>query len=165
MKSLSLALRYTQYRVRFALWVGAVFLVAAPALSADVAIVVSPDVPADNLTLEDTRKIFLGDRQFWNSKLRITLLVRAPVARERDVVLKTIYQMSEAQYRQYWISKVFRAEVASGPKIVYSNQMATELVANIPGSVSFIDASEIPKGIKVVKINGLLPGQKGYPLR
>ena len=55
----------------------------------------------------------LGDRQFWTSNLRVTLLVRAPGAREREVVLKTIYQMSEAQFRQYWIAKVFRAEAAS----------------------------------------------------
>jgi len=62
------------------------------------------------------RKLLLGDRQFWNSNLRVTLLIRAPDTRERKVVLKTIYRMSEAQFRQYWISTVFRAE-AGGPKI------------------------------------------------
>src|SRR5205814_1348000 len=100
--------------------------------SGDVAIVVRPDVPLDNLSFTEVRKLFLGDRQFWNSGLRVTLLIRAPVARERDVVLKTLYQMSEAQFRQYWISKVFRAEATSGPKIVYSQEMAAELVAAIP---------------------------------
>jgi hypothetical protein len=72
--------------------------------------------------------------------------------------------MPEAQFRQYWISKVFRAEAASGPKIVYSNDMAAELASSIPGAVAFIDASQIPKGLKVVKIDGLLPGDKRYPL-
>jgi hypothetical protein len=106
----------------------------------------------------------LGDRQFWTSNLKVTLLVRAPGAREREVVLKTIYQMSEAQFRQYWIAKVFRAEAASGPRIVYSNEMAEDLVAQIPGAVAFIDALQVPKGLKVLKINGLGPGQAGYPL-
>jgi len=80
-------------------------------------------------------------------------------------VLKTIYQMSESQFRQYWISKIFRAEASSGPKIVYSNEMATELVAAIPGSVAFVDATGVPKGLKVLKIDGKLPGEKGYALR
>lgn len=80
------------------------------------------------------------------------------------MVLRSIYQMSEAQFRQYWIAKVFRAEAQSGPRIVYSNDMATELASSIPGAVAFVDASQIPKGLKVLKINGLLPGQKGYPL-
>src|SRR3954462_13428582 len=110
---------------------------ASAAASTDIAIVVRPDVPVANMTFAELRKLLLGDRQFWTSNLRVTLLVRAPGAREREVVLKTIYQMSEAQFRQYWIAKVFRAEVASSPRIVYSNEMATELAAEIPGAVAF----------------------------
>ena len=130
----------------------------------DVAIVVRQDVPVDNLSFAELRRLMLGDRQYWNSSLRVTLLVRAPGAREREVVLKTIYQMSEAQFRQYWIAKVFRAEAASGPRIVYSNEMAAELAAEIPGAVAFVDATQIPGGLKVLKINGRLPREPGYPL-
>lgn len=130
----------------------------------DIAVVVRPDLPVDNLSFGEVRKLLTGDRQFWPSNLRVTLLIRAPVAREREVVLKIIYQMTEAQFRQYWISKVFRAEAVNGPKIVYSNEMATELVAAIPGAVAFVDAAQVPKGLKVLRIDGRLPGEKGYPL-
>src|SRR4051794_7260078 len=102
---------------------------AATSLAAEanaVAIVVRADVPVDNLSFAELRRLMLGDRQFWSSNLKVTLLVRAPGAREREVVLKTIYQMSEAQFRQYWIAKVFRDEASSAPRIVYSNEMATE---------------------------------------
>ena len=131
----------------------------------DIAIVVRPDVPVDNLSFDDLRRLLLGNRQFWSSNLRVTLLVRAPGARERDVVLKTIYQMSEAQFRQYWIAKVFRAEATSSPRIVYSNEMAAELAVAIPGAVAFVEASQVTQRLKVLKIGGLLPGEKGYPLR
>jgi ABC-type phosphate transport system substrate-binding protein len=134
------------------------------AASNDIAIVVRPDVPVENLSFSELRKVMLGDRQFWTSNVRVTLLVRAPGAREREVVLKSIYQMSESQFRQYWIAKVFRAEAASGPRIVYSNEMAEELALAIPGAVAFVEASQVPKGLKILKINGLLPGEKGYPL-
>jgi len=130
----------------------------------DIAIVVRPDTPVDNLTFAELRRVMRGDRQFWSSNLRVTLLVRAPGARERDIVLKTIYEMSEAQFRQYWIAKVFRAEAAAGPRIVYSNEMAAELAVAIPGAIAFVDAGQIPKGLKTLRINGVLPGQKGYPL-
>ena|ERR1051325_11183450 len=139
-------------------------LAAAAADSNAVAIVVRPDVPVDNLSFAELRRLMLGDRQFWSSNLKVTLLVRAPGAREREIVLKTIYQMSEAQFRQYWIAKVFRDEASSAPRIVYSNEMATELVLQMPGAVAIVDAAQIPKGLKVLKINGLLPGQPGYPL-
>jgi ABC-type phosphate transport system substrate-binding protein len=144
-------------------WSG--FSSTAADTATDIAIVVRPDVPVENLTFAELRRLMLGDRQFWTSNLRVTLLVRAPGAREREVVLKTIYQMSEAQFRQYWIAKVFRAEAASGPRIVYSNEMATELAAAMPGAVAFVEVPQVPKGLKVLKINGLLPGDKAYPLR
>jgi ABC-type phosphate transport system substrate-binding protein len=149
------------------LFVLAVALMSSPLAAApgDVAVVVRPDTPAENLSFAEIRKLLLGDRQFWNSNLRVTLLIRAPAAREREVVLKTIYHMSETQFRQYWISKVFRAEASSGPKIVYSNEMAAELVTALPGSVAFVDAAQVPKGLKILKIDGKLPGDKDYPLK
>lgn len=140
------------------------FVVSAAAAT-PVAIVVNQDLPIDDLSFRDVRNLFLGERQFWNPQLRVVLLMRAPVAPERDVVLRTIYQMSEAEFRQYWISKVFRADVSSGPKIVYSTEMATELVTAIPGAVAFVAAAQIPKGLKVLKIDGKLPTDKAYPLR
>jgi ABC-type phosphate transport system substrate-binding protein len=141
------------------------FAGSPPAPEGDIAIVVRPDVPVDNLTFAELRRLMLGDRQFWTSNLKVTLLVRAPGAREREVVLKTIYQMSEAQFRQYWIAKVFRAEAAAGPRIVYSNETAAELTSAIPGAVAFVEAAQVPKGLKVLKIDGTRPGEKGYPLR
>jgi hypothetical protein len=137
----------------------------ANAIAGDIAVVVRPDTPADDLSLREIRDLMLGEKQFWNSSLRVTLLIRAPTARERDVVLKVIYHMTEAQFRQYWISKVFRAETTTGPKIVYSNQMAMGLIAALPGSVSFVDTDEVPKGLKVLRVDGKLPGDAGYPLR
>lgn len=131
----------------------------------DVALVVRPDVPVEDLTFAQVRELLLGDRQFWSAGLRVYLLMRAPVARERDVILKSVYRMSEAEFRRYWIERVFRAEAQSGPMIVYSNQSATELVASIPGAVAFVDAAQVPKGLKVLRIDGRLPGEKGYPLR
>jgi len=148
----------------------AVFLLIAGgsptiAMAGDIAVVVRPDTPADDLSLREVRDLMMGEKQFWNSGLRVTLLIRAPAARERDVVLKVIYHMTEAQFRQYWISKVFRAETTTGPKIVYSRQMATGLVSALPGSVSFVDADEVPNGLKVLRIDGKLPGDAGYPLK
>jgi ABC-type phosphate transport system substrate-binding protein len=139
--------------------------VAGAAFAGHIAIVVRPDVPVDSLTFAELRRLMLGDRQFWASNLKVTLLVRAPGAREREVVLKSVYQMSEAQFRQYWIAKVFRAEAASGPRVVYSNETAAELTSAIPGAVAFVDAAQVPKGLKVLKINGALPGDKSYPLK
>lgn len=131
----------------------------------DIAVVVNADVPIGNLSFDDVRRLVLGDKQYWPGNLRVTLLLRAPVARERDVVLRKVCDMNEAQFRQYWIGKVFRAETASGPKIVYSNDMALSLLSSLPGSMAFMDSAAVPRNLKVLQIDGKLPGQQGYPLR
>ena len=129
-----------------------------------VAIVVHPDVAIDRLTLAELKSIFLAERQYWQDRSRITLLVRAAVAPERDLILTEIYGMSEDRYRQYWIGKMFRSEVASGPKIVFSTDMLRDLVTVIPGSIGFVPVSDVGPGLKVLRIDGMLPGDEGYPL-
>jgi hypothetical protein len=139
---------------------------AAMAQSAgDVAVAVHPGVPIDNLALSELRRIVLGDREFWPGSVRVVLLVRAPVAHERDIVLKTVSQMTEAQFRQYWIGKVFRADAAVAPKIVYSPEMSVDLVNRTPGAITFVDAASAGRSLKIVRIDGRLPGEAGYALR
>ena len=140
-------------------------LAAQTSRGSDIAIVVHADTPVTNLSLAEVRKIFRGERQYWATGLPVVLMVRAPVARERDVVLKVIYQMSEAQFRQFWVAKIFRAESVSAPKLFYSNDIANQLVASLPGAISFIDARQVGPGVKVLRVDGHLPGEAGYPLR
>src|SRR5690242_15447161 len=165
-------MRSIMKRLTAILWIPILLCIALPHSTsaqtmrgADIAVVVNPDTPVNDLSLADVRKVLLGERQYWNSKLPVVLLIRAPVARERDVVLRVIYQMSEAQFKQYWIAKVFRAEASSPPKIVYSNDMQLELVAAVPGAIAFVDAKNVRPGLKVLRIDGHLPGEPGYPLR
>ena len=131
----------------------------------EIAVVVHPDVPVDNLTIAELRRILLGDREFWASGMRVMLFLRAPVARERDVAIKEVCRMTEAQFRQHWIAKVFRADTPSGPRIVYSGQMAIDQVSRTPGAITFVEAGSVGKGVKVLKIDGKAPGQSGYPVR
>ena len=130
-----------------------------------IAIVVHKDTKVDNLSLTELRSVFLADQQFWPDRTRITLLVRAPQSEERDFVLNRIYQMSEAQFRQYWIAKMFRAEVPRGPKIVFSTDMALDLVVAIPGSISFMRADQATEAVKTVRVDGMLPSDDSYPLK
>jgi hypothetical protein len=162
----------TTKRVVMIVWVlGSLLVAMAPSgaqttrSGTDIAVVVHPDTPVSDMSLSDVRKVLLGERQYWSSKLPVVLLIRAPVARERDVVLRVIYQMSEAQFKQYWVAKIFRAEAASPPKIVYSNDMQYELISGIPGAIGFIDARNVRPGLKVLRVDGHLPGDKEYPLR
>ena len=130
-----------------------------------MAVIAHPEISVSGLSIAELRRVFLGDRLFWGEDLRVTLLVPPPRSREREALLGSIYQMSEAQYRHYWIAKVFRTEATAPPKVVSSPGMAVELVLAIPGAVALVEAGRMPAGVKVLQIEGKRPGDAGYPLR
>jgi ABC-type phosphate transport system substrate-binding protein len=136
-----------------------------PSRAEGLAVIVHPSTPIDNLTFAEMRRVFLGERQYWNANMPVLLIVRAPVALERQVVLNKIYRMTESQFTQYWIARIFRAETVSTPKVVYSNTTINELVAAIPGAISLVRVDDMTPGVKVVRIDGALPGDPTYPLR
>jgi len=142
----------------------ALVVMATSHAAADVAVVVNPEVPVDELSFADLRKIMLGDRLFWSSGNKVTIVVTQPDDPGRTILLERVYKMSEERFRQYWIAKVFRGEAAEGPKIVLSSEGAIELVGVLDGAIAFVDSDDVPSGLKVLRIDGLKPGDSGYAL-
>jgi hypothetical protein len=130
-----------------------------------IAVIAHPDIGVDNLSSADLRRLLLGDRAFLPSGERVTLFIRAPVARERDVVVRDLCRMTEAQFRQHWIAKVFRADATAGPRIVYSNASAIDQVSRVPGAIAFVAAPDVTSAVKVIRVDGLAPSDRNYPLR
>lgn len=129
------------------------------------AIVVNPHVPVDDMSLEDLRKIFLGERQFWSTNMPVVPLIRPEGTPERQLMLRVLYRMSETEYKKYWITKVFRAEATNEPTVALTNSFANDAVAAIPGAITCENVKDVPRGAKVLRIDGRKPGEPGYPLR
>lgn len=129
----------------------------------DVAVVVNTKNPVVNLSLGELRKIFAGEKRTWPGGAPIKLIVRMPGAHER-LVLMNLLAMSEVDFKQYWTAQVYRGEATSEPAAVFSNGMEKEAVIALPGAIALMDARDIKPGIKVIKVEGLLPGSPGYPL-
>ena len=55
-------------------------------------------------------------------------------------------------------------QIQVAPKTVDTSERAAALVMNIRGAVAFMDAEQVRKDAKILKIDDLLPRQKGYPL-
>ncbi|HEX3128435.1 MAG TPA: hypothetical protein VH394_13980 [Thermoanaerobaculia bacterium] len=137
----------------------------AAGAEAPIAVIVHEQVPVEELSLVELRRVFLGERLFWSKDLTITLLVPPRGTRERKVLLDKIYQQrSEAQYQHHWINKLFSGEARTNPKITGSPQMSASLVREIPGAIALVPVNRIPPGVKVLRIDGKAPGEAGYPL-
>jgi len=135
----------------------------AAAQGEDVAAVVNQSNPTSNVTRVDLRKIFAGEKRTWERGIRIKLIVRLPGCRERLVLLKLL-GMSESEYKQHWISQVFRGNAQAEPPTLPSNGMQKEAVAAFPGGIALMNSLDVKPGMKVVRVNGHLPGELSYPL-
>ena len=132
------------------------------AQTADIAVVVNQSNPVDHLSIQEVRKIFAGEKRSWAGGSPIKLFVRAPGARERVALLKLL-DMSEDQYRQHWTAAVFRGEAQSEPIALFSNGMQKEAIGVYPGGVALVNAQDVKSGMKMVRVEGHLPGEAGYP--
>lgn len=139
-----------------------VSVAAAPA--GDVAVVVSAKNPVTDLNSAELRKIFAGERRSWPTGLRIKVFVRAPGNPERGVLLKLL-KMTEREYKQYWTAQVFRGEAQSEPVVLFSNDLQREALNIFPGAIALVNAQDVKPGMKVIRIDGRMPGDAGYPLR
>lgn len=130
-----------------------------------IAVIVHKQVPVNELSLRELRRVFRGERHSWSEDLTITLLTPPQGSPEQKVLLNEIYERrSEVQYQRYWISKLFGEEPSISPKITRSSEMSASLVREIPGAIALISADKIPSGVKVLRIDGKQPGEAGYPL-
>jgi hypothetical protein len=141
------------------------YSIAARTQSSELAIIVNDKNPVSGPTLTELRQVFAGERRSWDGKKDVLIMVPAPNTPERTTMLRVIYLMGEAQYREFWLGKAFRGEIRSEPVVVASSRLMNDGVASIPYAVACLPATNVRgRGIKVLKIDGHLPRETGYPL-
>jgi ABC-type phosphate transport system substrate-binding protein len=132
---------------------------------AGIAVIVNTDNPVDQLSLADLQRIVLGERRSWSTRIPLVLMMRNEGSRERTLLLQKACHMTDAEYHQYWTGKIFRGDVTSEPVALPSMGTALNFVSSIKGGISFVDAASVRPGIKVLRVDGHLPGEQGYPLQ
>ena len=129
----------------------------------DVAVVVNERNSVVNLTNTELRSIFDGEKHYWSSGVPIRVFVRAPEAEERTAVLKLL-DMTEGQYKKYWTAQILSGEDQAEPVALFSNGMQRNAIVVYTGSIALVSAQDLRPGMKVVKVDGRLPGEPGYTL-
>ena len=146
-------------------WIAATAMgVPAIAQDEDIAVVVSARNRVNALTEPELKRILRGERRSWAVGLPIRLVVLPAGTAEHDALLKLL-GMSDREYKQYWLSLVFRGEIESEPTNVPSVGMQMEALEVFPGAITLVKAKGVKPGMKILRINGHLPGEPDYPVR
>jgi len=161
--------RLTAIAARFAigLWLvaGAQGLQGQAGGSDALAIVVHRANPVESLTVPELRRIFMLETQNWPHGRRITVVLREKGQPERDEAIRMICGISEAEYERNLLLQTFRGSVTRPPRSIQSASGMLRFIFNTPGAIGYVRAGEVDNSVKVVAIDGRLPGDADYPLQ
>jgi hypothetical protein len=132
-----------------------------------LAVIVHKSNPIDNLTLPQLRKILLGEVHQFPDHRKLVLAEREPDSDVHRWILLRVLRMTPVEYKRYLLGIEFRGAEALTVKILNSDDTAAKFVFNVPTAIAVIDA--VPAGgaasrVKIVRIEGKLPGEPGYEL-
>jgi ABC-type phosphate transport system substrate-binding protein len=130
-----------------------------------LAIVVNPDNPTTDITLSQLRAMFLGERKWWSNRHRVVLAGMRRNTPEWQAVRRVIYKMDRRELDHYYLYQSFKGETPSLPTTMPAPADVKKFVVSTPGALGYLRASDVDGSVKVVRVNGLLPGDDGYPLR
>jgi hypothetical protein len=155
-------------KLRVLLWLGCLLGMSpgqpTPTPTRDIAVVVSPKNNVSGLSLADVRRIFAGEKGSWNGGRPIKVLVRGMGTLERNAML-TLLGVSETEFKQRWSAQIYRGEAKEEPILLPSNGMQREALGVYADAIALVDAKDVKVGMKVIKVDGRMPGEEGYPLQ
>jgi len=139
----------------------------APRTSAweGLAIVVNRNNPIDNVSLWQLRDLFLGEKKWWSCKRRVVVVALPRGAAERQTIHRVVDHMNDADLDKYYFFGIYRGELVELPITQATPKDVRAFVSAHPGAIGYVRASDLDDSLKVVRVNGLLPDDDGYPLR
>jgi phosphate transport system substrate-binding protein len=146
--------------------------VRAPVLSAqtnssvELAVIVNKSNPVEELSLAELRELFMAERGNWpNGGGKVRVVMIEPGNTARDAALRLIYKMNEKGYDSYFLGKKFRGEVLEEPRQQSSPNDVIKFVSLVPGAIGYVRPEEVDASVKVLRVDGLAPGDPGYKLK
>lgn len=126
--------------IAFAALLGA-SLVMMPAIAADVYVISHPAV---DLSVDDIRDVFVGEKQIAGG----TKLVPMDNASLQKDFLEKVVKIDASKYSAVWTKKGFR-DGLNPPQVKSGDTEVISAVKATPGAVSYV--SSAPQGVKVIR--------------
>ncbi len=140
------------------------FFLAPSAASAvkNMAVVISAGSKLSDVPLADLAKLCKGVQKAWPDGKAFTLVIRDPESPEMRVAVQKLFGASPSEIKSV-IAKL--NETRPMIKVVASDEDLLRTVDATPGAVGILDVYSINSSVKVLRLDGKLPFDMGYPLK
>lgn len=129
-----------------------------------LAVIVHSDNPTEDISFEDLGKIFKAEKSHWLHDGKIYILMHEASSKEQQMILRILYGMTAKDLKKFWLMKIYQGEISSFPKTVASNESLRRFVEQVPNAIGIIPSQDAGEDVKVLKVDGKLPGEDGYKL-
>lgn len=116
----------------------------------EVYVVVNKSNTTGSLSLEQIRRIFIGERSSWPGGKHITVLMLARDRPERGVVLRQVFKMNESDYTKYFLQAVFTGQVQAAPRDLLSGTQMKERLTVNPNAIGYLGKNDLDDSIRVL---------------
>lgn len=124
-----------------------------------LAVVADSENPTVNVSAADLQKIFNLHTRNWADGKAVIVVMRDPSAREMQLVLRKLLNMTPEQASSF-------VQAHKGAVVVADTDEAViRFVAANRGAIGVVDLYSLTKDVRVVKVDGKLPVEQGYLLR
>ena len=130
---------------------------------ANLVLIVNKATAVINLSKNDLRTIYMGEKEKWPTGQKV-LPVALSSEPELKAFLKEVCDMSEADYKKYFIQANFTGKTVILPRMGSSAAAVKALVSSTPGAIGFIPAGDVDNSVGIVRYNGALPTDASYRL-
>lgn len=127
-----------------------------------MAVVVATGAKVQGVSRADLRRCFSGTIVYAGG-IRLVPFNHPPTTKVRAAFDRTVLDMSPDEAGRFWIDRKIRGQSAA-PRALPTSSYVNKVVAKFPGAISYLPADEVGAELKVLAIDGLLPGDAGYPL-
>jgi hypothetical protein len=139
---------------------------AVAAQQKTLAVIVHRSNPTENLSMAELREYFLSERTSWPTKQKVRTVMTPAGRPERQALLQIALDMRREQdYQAHFLRARFTEQALEQPREMQSPADVLRFVSNVPGALAYLPASEVDPSVKVVRVDGLAPGDPGYKLR
>lgn len=142
-----------------------VILLALFSLSAQVAVIVHPDNPIEDISLRDLKRIYLCDKGDWDNGKVILALNLPEDSPERLLFHGKVLGYTVDDLKKYYIDKQIKGENFREPKDQKSDLMVQVVVSKADIAIGYVPADKVGSKVKVLKVEGKLPTDPDYPIK
>jgi hypothetical protein len=135
----------------------------ADAQTTSLAVVAAKTSPIQQLSQFELKKLYLGSNISDSSGERIIAFNQAPNSPDRVSFEQRVLGMTPDEVARYWIDRKIRGE-SGAPKSVGSAELLQRVVSKLEHSVAYVRSDQVRPDVRVVAIDGSVPGDAAYRL-